>query len=197
MNNLASDIEDLSMNAAGLAGRLERPGYAGWFQGADENAVHAIWIEPGMPEQLARLADDPREPELARFLAAEILFRQREVYPSREQKPGLAIVYANALARNFTGMANHWGLPDFIEGPIGQHVEALGTAAIPGLAGLLDDNSPIYYAGSKEATTGNSYGYRVRDLAAYYIGKIRGIPLEMEMDPRKRDVEIEKLKSSL
>jgi hypothetical protein len=184
-------------NSSALADRLEQYGYTGLFQDVDKTIPDAIWREPGMPEQLARLAADPGEPELARFLAAEILFRKREAYPSEEQKQGLAAVYAGALALNFTGTANNWGLPGFVEGLIGQHVEALGAATIPALSGLLDNYSPVCYVGSKEATTGNGAGYRVRDLAAFYIGKIKGIPLIMDLDPRKRDLEIEKLKSSL
>jgi hypothetical protein len=34
------------------------------------------------------------------------------------------------------------------------------------------------YQGSKEATIGNAYGYRIKDFAAYYIGRILGVPLK-------------------
>ena len=61
----------------------------------------------------------------------------------------------------------------------------------------MDDDRRVYYAGSQEATFGNSYRYRVKDLAAFYISQIGNSPFEVDEAPRKRDEEIEKLKNTL
>ena len=180
-----------------LANRLIELGYIRFFQQPDENAVESIWNESGVPEALAALTIDPEAPTLARFLAAEIMFYKQERYPPDEQKNQLASVYATALALNFTGVANTWGLPDVLDGFAGEHFLILGEAAIPELVKLLDDDKRVYYEGSEEATLGHIYRYRVKDLAAFYIGKIRNIPLILGEDPGKRDEEIGKLKSAV
>lgn len=180
-----------------LIDRLTKLGYVGLFQGQDEAELDALWNENGAPQALDLLAVDPKAPALARFLAAEILFRKDRSYPPQEQKNLLAVIYASALTRNFTGTANPWGLPGILGSLLEEHIETLGEAAVTDLAGLLDDDKRVYYAGSQEATRGNSYGYRVKDLAAFYLSKIKGIPLTMEEDYRKRDKEIEKLKNTL
>ncbi len=197
MNNDYLEKKGPHRDTSSLADRLMAIGYIGLFQGPDEEALRTLWNEPGVPEALATLAGDPEAPTLARFLAAEILFDKQEKYPPEEQKKQLASVYATALAQNFTEAANTWGLPGILGGLAGEHFEALGGAAIPELASLLDDDRRVYYEGSQEATLGSSYGYRVKDLAAFYISKIRNIPFELDEDPIKRDKEIEKLKSAL
>ena len=184
-------------DSSALANRLMTIGYIELFQGPDEDVLDALWKEPGVPESLATLTINPEAPALARFLAAEIMFYKQETYPPDEQKKQLASVYATALAQNFTGVANTWGLPDVLDGFAGEHFVALGEAAIAELASLLEDDRRVYYVGSQEATLGNSYRYRVKDLAAFYIGKIRNTPLELDEDPSKRDEEIEKMKSAV
>jgi hypothetical protein len=196
--NSSSIVEEGSQgNTSALANKLMKLGYIELFQGLDETALDILWNEPGAPEALALLAVDPKAPPLARFLAAEILFSKQESYPPEDQKIQLASVYATALAENYTGAANTWGFPGILSGLTGEHFEALGGAAIPELVSIMDDDKRVYYAGSKEATMGNSYGLRVKDLAAFYISKIRNIPFELDEDPHKRDQEIEKLKSAL
>jgi hypothetical protein len=180
-----------------LAEKLMALGYGGLFQSYDESALNAIWDEPGAPEALAGLVLDAEAPALARFLAAEILFSQRETYPPQEHKPQLASVYAAALAGNFTEVANAWGLPEVVRGSAGEHFVALGDAAVPALLDLAEDDRRVYYAGSQEATLGNSYRYRVKDLAAFYISQITGLPFTVDPDPEKRDASIEELKRSL
>lgn len=194
MNSKSREKKGPQGDSSALANRLMTIGYIELFQGTDENALNTLWKEPEMPESLAMLTIDPEAPALARFLAAEILFYRKEEYPPDESKKQLASVYASALARNFTGSANTWGLPNVLDGLTGEHFLALGEVAIPELTNLLDDDKRVYYEGSQEATVGHYYQYRVKDLAAYYISKIRGIPLELDKDPNKRDVEIEKLK---
>lgn len=180
-----------------LADRLTQLDYAEVFQQPDESVLEGIWTEAGAPESLAALAIDSEAPLLSRFLAAEILFHNLETYPPAAQKPHLSSTYASALAENLAGTANTWGLPGVFDGLAGEHLLSLGEAAVPELVKLLDDDRSVYYEGSEEATIGHSYRYRVKDLAAYYISRIRNIPLEMSEDPDRRDEEILELKAAV
>jgi hypothetical protein len=74
----------------------------------------------------------------------------------------------------------------------------LGDPAVPALVRLLDNTgAPLTYAGSKEATVGNAYGYRIKDFAAYYLGRIRRIPVSFHSDVAERDQEIARLRQKL
>jgi hypothetical protein len=134
---------------------------------------------------------------LARFLAAEILFYKDGTFKTENRREKLAPVYAAALSQNFTETANPWGLPGVLNGLAGEHLLALGKVIVPELVNLLDNSKRIYYEGSKEATLGNHYGCRVKDLAAYYISMINAIPFQMDEDPNKRDEEIDAIKHKL
>jgi hypothetical protein len=112
----------------------------------------------------------------------------------------IADIYANALRHNLTGMANSWGLLYEYEdeGPVGSAFLTLGEQSIPALVKLLkDDRAVLKYQGSTEATVGNAYGYRVKDFAAYYLGRILGHPLKYYRDMADRDQQIEGLKKQL
>ena len=187
-------VGDRQASPDDLANQLSELGYIGLFQQADEGALESIWNTPGAPGVLETLALSPQAPMLPRFLATEVLF-YKEGPRLEEQK--LARVYAAALANNFTETANPWGLPGVLEGLAGEHLLAIGEPMVPELLHLLDNDQRVYYEGSKEATLGHHHGYRVKDLAAYYISKIRHIPFEMDEDPRERDQKIEMLKDSL
>jgi hypothetical protein len=180
-----------------LVRRLTDLGYLELFQRFGEEAVDAVWATPGAPAELRRLALDPAAPMPARFLAAEVLFARQPGYPPETAKGDLAPVYAAALDENLPRMANPWGLPGQLDGPVGQHAVALGEPAAAALAGLLGDDRPIHYSGSEEATFGNSYRYRVKDIAAFLIASIRSLPFAVDRDPGVRDAEIERLRRSL
>ncbi len=62
---------------------------------------------------------------------------------------------------------------------------------------LLIASDTIFYEGSQEATTGGSLKYRVKDAAAFYLGKIAGIPVKFYEQNADRDAEIERLKEAL
>ncbi len=189
--------EMLTMTEPQLADRLLRAGYVGLFMTLDDAEVNAIWAQPGAAPALSRLALDEGAPMQARFLAAEVLFYKDPDYPPAGDEAALAPVYAAALANNYTTMANPWGLPGQLDGLAGQHFIALGEAAIPSLVGLLDDTTAVDYGGSREATYGNSFSYRVKDLAAFFISQIRGLPYEVYESPQARDAEIERLREQL
>ena len=84
-----------------------------------------------------------------------------------------------------------------LDEPAGQHFVALGEPAVPALVSLLDDTTRLEYGGSKEATVGNSYAYRVKDFAAFYLSRIRNLPFDVVQDPAARDKAIDALRQAL
>jgi hypothetical protein len=190
-------IEDKKENMSQLTEKVRNLGFKELFFRQDGSAMDSIWKESEDGYRLEQVIRDLNADPLARFLAAEIMFSKNVNFPSEEIKPVLVSVYAAALKENFTGLANPWGLPGKPDGTTGQHFVALGEIAVPELLRLLDDNTVISYGGSKEATFGNSYRYRVKDLAAYFIANIKELPLKIDKDPNMRDIEIAKLQASL
>ncbi len=180
-----------------LGQELSGLGYPDLFLRLDETTVDQIWRRPGAPEALRRLALASNAPPLSRFLAAEVLFTRDPVYPAPAERAALARLYGEALRGNLVGMANPWGLPGDLDAPVARHVRALGDVAVPAFAALLDDGTPLRYGGSKEATYGNSYDYRVKDEAAELIAESIGVPYQIHLDPRDRDAEIERLRQRL
>jgi hypothetical protein len=195
----------MNVSSQALAGELVETGYEGFFFYGDDSAIDDIWDEPGNPERLQALILDDAISWPARFLAAEILFAKKEDFPTPELLPPLAAIYAHALAQTGVSMedfylpANIWGFLYELDDPgdAGQHFIDLGEAALPELIPLLDNEDHVLYEGSREATMGNEYNYRIKDFAAFYISKIKDIPIPFQPELEKRDREIEKLKQTL
>jgi hypothetical protein len=167
---------------------------------AHEQTIDRVWGEPANRAALEVLTADAAQPLEARFLAAEVLFARDFTFTSRVSPAVVADIYARALEQNLTGMANSWGLlyEHDDAGPVGIRFVMLGEPAVPALVRLLDNaGAPLTYAGSKEATVGNSYGYRIKDFAAYYLGRIRRIPVGFHSDVAERDQEIARLRQQL
>ena len=188
-----------------LADQLIEFGYDGLFLSIDESDLDSIWSKPGGPDRLKELVRTSVLPWQARFLAAEICFARQPDFPPQEALPVLAEIYTTALAQtgvltgDFYFPANRWGfLYEFDDpGEVGQHLVSLGEAAVPGLVSLLDNNDAVLYEGSREAVVGNEYQFRVKDIAAFYLGKIRHIPVKYYREPKKRNVEIKRLQQLL
>ena len=66
-----------------------------------------------------------------------------------------------------------------------------------GVIELLGDPSPLFYEGSQDATLGNSFGYRVKDAAAYFIGRLTGKTVPFHNELEARDAEIERFEDEL
>ncbi|MBK9033131.1 MAG: hypothetical protein IPL61_17985 [Myxococcales bacterium] len=192
-----------ALDGAAVARQLLRLGYLELFQRADDRAIASLY--PGAAAQLAALAGDPMVDPHARFLAAEILFVRQPGYPAPALRPALAEVYAIALGRTYGQVrggwlpANAWGLAYDLDdvGASGRHLLALGPAALPALRTLLDRAEVVQYEGSEDATVGNARGYRVKDLAAYFIARLAGRPLAFHPAPADRDRAIASLIASL
>jgi hypothetical protein len=76
-------------------------------------------------------------------------------------------------------------------------VVRLGEAAVAPLRPLLDDPSPVVFSGSKDATYGNRYAWRVKDIAASLIARIRNLPYIPDPEPAARDRSIAHLRTNL
>jgi hypothetical protein len=197
MTDHAEHPAGLSGSCRELAEELRRLGYLELFLRLDDTALDQIWRRPDAPQDLRRLALHSGTPCLPGFLAAEVLFTRDPTFPAPTDRSALAPLYAEALRQNMTRMANPWGLPGQLDGPVAAHVLALGETAVPAFASLLDDDAPLRYSGSHEATYGNSYNYRVKDEAAALVAGLIGVPYPVHLDPQDRDAEIDRLRQRL
>ncbi len=165
-----------------------------------DQTIDKIWSDQDNHQLLDNILDDPGVSGEAKFLACEVLFKKDIEFMQRHSPEQVAEIYASALSNDLTGMANSWGLlyQEQDDGPVGIAFLTIGERAIPALVRLLDDErTSLKYQGSIEATVGNGYRYRVKDFAAYYIGRIRGKPLKYYPNLADRDRQIEGLKEEL
>jgi hypothetical protein len=186
-----------------VAAELTRAGYGGLFLAGDHSSGAAIWRAGANRDPLIEIVRDDSRSDLARVLASEVLFASDDGWPPEGWEDVLGRVYARALAATGAGdrplvlTGNVWG---FLyrgddAGPMGRHLLEAGHAGVRHLVPLLDDPAPILYEGSQDAMLGNSLRYRVKDAAAYYVGRLRGerIPFHEELD--ERDAEIDRLRA--
>ena len=192
-----------------IAARLQQAGYKGLFWQMDSNLIESIWGHGAHKELLQEMVLKPKHSELVRLLASEVLYAKDAGYPPEDWKEPLAFIYARALTlsgkdERQVPPGNTWGFMYYNGnggpndyGPLGTHLMQTGVKAIPQLARLLDNSDILVYEGSEDATIGNGLQYRVKDAAAYYIGKLAGITVQFYQDYAKRDTEIEHLKQKI
>jgi hypothetical protein len=193
-----------------VADDLGRAGYGRLFLAGDRSLAGSVWRDGENREPLEEVVQDEQYGDLKRVLASEVLHRYHDGYPPDGWDDTLGHVYARALAITGTGdrpivltgnlwgflyHSDHSGVQDY--GPLGTHLVEAGPAAVRHLLPLLDDPASIFYDGSQEATLGNSLRYRVKDAAAYYIGKLTGIQVPSHAEPDERDAEIGRLKAAV
>lgn len=194
------------MSIKSLENKLIEIGYPGLFMYGGHSLADSIWEDGKNVEQLKSIISSASSRFHAKFLAAEVL-RHFEVQLDTQSYNILAEAYAYALKYTSTDRknivqlnGNLWGLlyEENDAGFLGKQFIKFGNAAIPSLTKLLDDGAGrIPYEGSEEATIGNAYQYRIKDFAAFYISKIKNIPIKFHQDFKKRDQEIEHLKELL
>jgi hypothetical protein len=187
----------MTSSARELAQALATLGYLELFQRRDDTELQRLWTRPDAPAELRRLSLDTGQSALPRFLASEVLFERDSGWPREDDRAVLATLYAQALQQNLTRMANSWGLPGEAAGPVGSHVLILGPAAVPAFAALLSDVTELGYSGSKEALLGNSYHYRVQDVAAALVAGLLNVPYPVHVSPADRDRELDRLRHRL
>jgi hypothetical protein len=169
-----------------LADQLTEAGYGKLFQYAGQVELHRLYDQHGQAA-FERLAGDASATSLARLLACEVLYFQSQA--PRLAVAAQALVYVAVLDAQSIGSANPWGTP---RDPniLGQRIIRFGADAVPFLIDLLGNTTVLSYAGSREATSGNLYQYRIKDLAASLICAIRGVPYVFQQDFGGRDAWI-------
>ncbi len=184
-----------------LAGQLTAAGFSRLFLSGDPSATKAVWADGANRAALEEIVAGRDHDALARLLAAEVLFRHAADFPRSDQRVALGEVYARALRIPSADVpANLWGFLFYgpeDDGPLGEHLLAAGDAAIRELLPLLDDDAPLTYAGSRDATLGNSFHYRVKDAAGYYLGRLTGHTLEFHEELAARDTELARLRAAV
>ena len=198
-------MKSFEMNAqpdtASLARKLVAREFGEFFiYPRHDETIENIWSDSRNHQLLDDVLNDPTISYEAKFLACEVFFKKDILFMRRHEPAEVAEIYAKALSDNLTGMANSWGLlyEHEDEGPVGGAFLNIGRKAIPALAKLLnDERTHLKYQGSAEATVGNEYRYRVKDFAAYYIGRIDGNPLRYYADFSDRDEQTDTLKKNL
>ena len=194
-----------------LAAHLVKTGYSNMFLYMDQNYADTFWFKGYNKSALMEIVQHRHYDDYARMLASEILFYKQKDYPPKGLEDTLGYIYARALfitgdtVHRYRLFGNQWGLMYYDDdnvsdyGILGVHLMVAGKAAVPYLKELLNDNSILVYEGSKEATVGNGLHCRVKDAAAFYIGKIMNIPVDFhdEISEGDKDKEIEKLKKAL
>ncbi|MBL4648514.1 MAG: hypothetical protein JKY03_02200 [Aureispira sp.] len=190
-------VNMINVNTDPIITKLVEDHYGNLFNYMNhDQIINTVWEEAGGADKLKKILIDEEAPMKARFLVSEVLFTKSFGFVVEVGAELVAKIYANAMANNLTGMANSWGLLYEYndEGPVGINWLLLREAAIPELFKLLDNETIHMYHGSEEATVGNSYQFRVKDFAAYYICKIKQIEAVYHETHAARDTEIEKLK---
>lgn len=170
--------------------------YSKLFLRGSKSLSDSVWALDSSREILECIVEKNDIDGRSRFFAAEVLFTHSKWRPEGPLKRTVALLYAEALKENYTDIANPWGLPDDL-GNIGKHVILLDEEAIKAFSPLLDCRIPLTYAGSRAATAGMLYKYRVKDVAATYISEQLGRSFNGERAPLLRNIQIRKLKHIL
>jgi len=179
--------------------------YPGLFMYGSKSLADSVWNNGNNLAKLEKLIESKNSSLHSKFLAAEIL-RHFEIKAKAKHYDILSEAYTYALANSsiykegFIQLnGNLWGFLYEMDdtGYLGKQLIKYGDRCIPGLVKLLNDDNIVLYEGSKEATIGNSYQYRIKDIAAFYIAKIKNITINYYKDFEDRDKEIERLKAML
>ncbi|HSY61907.1 MAG TPA: hypothetical protein VK796_08535 [Cytophaga sp.] len=175
--------------------KIEDGGYTNILWQANNKLLDELWLDGINEKELQKIWLNKKEKVLTRLIAAEILFKKDNSFPGSNKKIKilLAELYTEALADKGTVNGNIWGLPGFI-GQAGENLlKSDANACIDSLKLLLNNSQQLIYVGSREATTGNEYRYRVKDIAAFYLSKFLHLKYSVFKSPEEREIEIKKL----
>ena len=204
-----SEMKKVGINESEFAGKLTEAGFSGLFQYGERSLCDSIWQDGNNQKSLIGIVSNAKYSNYTRILASEVLYAKNNEYPPSNLDDTLAYIYSQALEisggnENAPLTGNLWGFMYYSDrngtqdyGALGSHLVNTGEKSIPYLLRLLNNEGMLYYEGSEEATVGNNLKYRVKDAAAYYIGKIAGVPIQFYENYPERDAEIERLKDKL
>lgn len=197
---IAAQNTNTPVHPAALLTWLDTTSYFFWSYD-DLTQSEPVWKGGAGRADLISIVSDTTVPFKPRFLAAEILFARDTSFPQGMDLSMLGRLYASALEKPVTG-ANEWGKPfekgKDIYGFIGPNLLRIGSAAVPALAMLLDNERKLYYAGGdKDTEIPNSYQLRIKDFAAFYICELNGWKYRCPKSRLLRNIRINKLKRKL
>ncbi|WP_053002437.1 hypothetical protein [Kordia jejudonensis] len=189
-----------------LEEKLLEYNYFDLYQIQDTVISNKVWNNGKQRETLKKVIQSSDTSLKSKFLAATVLLEFDNKIDTVFYK-NLSNVYSYALRHTSEKFDNSmqlngnlWGFlyEEDDLGELGKQYVSFGNEAIPSLMKLLEDtDNKIFYDGSEGATIGNSYQYRIKDFAAFYISKIKNIPMTFYQDFDKRDAEIERLQELL
>ena len=183
-----------------LGEELIRLGYNQLFRMPDSPArIEELWSKPDAPERLLQLALDDANSWIARFLAAEIIFRRQMFLIQPEHYKSLAPVYVKAFAENASGFMSDWGFLSDMNDPgiPGSHLILFGPESDALLRSLLEDESEVPYIYPPDFPSQIQTGLRIKDFVALYLSRIHSTPIQLTEDAGQRDREIQRLKELL
>jgi hypothetical protein len=189
----------IETNQLRLHDELDRKNIADFtMMGGRNLLIDSIWNSEDGPTLLLAIAIDSTSTTNASFIASEILFyREQPNYPTETDCPHLATIYATAFRDRLARFDNTWGIPGLGDSETTRNIIELGDPAVNEFKKLLNDTTPLRYAGGQEATMGNGYKYQTRDIACYFICRIKGWEYYQSYDRAERDSAIVELKKKL
>ena len=180
-------------------------GYKQLFMHADDSKLKKIWNKGENKTELLNIITTDKSSDHGIFLAAEVLrhfqipFKEKH-YEELAKAYVYALEYSDLYKDDFIHLnGNLWGFLYELDdvGFLGKQLLEFGEPAIPFLIMLLNDEGKILYEGGQDASMGNSYQYRIKDVAAFYLSKIVGKSIQFHQEIKDRDAEIEHFKKLL
>lgn len=178
-----------------IAKKIKEHGYINIFWQVDDMLLNELWANGSNRNELQKIWQSKAMDLEIRLTAAEILFKKDSLFAGANQKIKISLtrLYTDALNNNGTINGNIWGLPGFI-GPAGENLfKTDKNESVRLLKLLLKNKQELNYIGSKDATYGNEYRYRVKDVAAFYLSKLLGVNYKISKDLGNREIEIQHL----
>ena len=178
-----------------IAKKIKEYGYINIFWQVDDTLLNELWANGNNRDELQKIWQNKAMGLQVRLTAAEILFQKDSLFPGTDQKIKILLtrLYINALNNNGTINGNIWGLPGF-NGPAGENLfKTDKNESVRLLKLLLKNKQELNYVGSKDATYGNEYRYRVKDVAAFYLSKLLNVKYKIFKDLEDREIEIHHL----
>ena len=162
-----------------------------------EEDVQELAAVPGAEDTLVAIARDDAATPVRRYAAAEALLEGRFANWRSSPFDCRAVASALAVAMRHDTTHNRWGLPGYFTGRLGNQLLSLPEGVVEALLPLLEERAELHIEGSEAATLQSAAHYRIADLAAYLLGRYRGLPWERHADAKRRDEAIATLRAKL
>ncbi len=178
---MPTDADFFAMLKANLQGMIQ--------QSAHGATVHAI----PLASRTRELASN-REPSFLEHLTPEERFFLFELIPELSQLAGPLLPAEAYCAALPLVPADWWGTPGGADTEAGQHLVALGAAALPCLAAYFDDPRRLVYHQGEANTQAKSFGWTIGDLAAGFAALILAESYDHRASSPEREVRRNELR---